>query len=67
MIEQLDFLLSNLEKISETIRGRREMAQYNDSKQCPPFSGVKQEKQEDYGHRCKASIMSWSTLCYDVI
>lgn len=37
VIDQLDFLLSNLEKISETLPGRREMAHNNGSER-PEYS-----------------------------
>lgn len=42
IIEQLDFLLSNLEKITETLQGRREMAS-NDSLEKRSFSFTKEE------------------------
>lgn len=57
VIEQLDFLLSNLEKISETLQGRREMPHSNTSKQGWASSGRNHtETQEKHDYRCKLYI-----------
>lgn len=58
VIEQLDFLLCNLEKISETLQGRREMAQSNGSKQGLASSGWNHnETQEEHDPKRKAFFM----------
>lgn len=49
---QLDFLLSNLERISETLQIRREMAQNDDSVVFPPAVKDK-ETQDESNYRCK--------------
>lgn len=58
VIEQLDFLLCNLEKISETLQGRREMAQSNGSKQGLAYPGWNHnETQEEHDPEGKAFLM----------
>lgn len=53
VIEQLDFLLSNLEKISETFQGRREMA-YNGN----PTRYPEDEENEWTPGQCKTKTMN---------
>lgn len=53
VIEQLDFLLSNLEKISETFQGRREMAHNGNSTRYP-----EDEENEWMSGKCKKKTVT---------
>lgn len=57
VIEQLDFLLSNLEKISETLQTRREMAENTGSEQgWASSSRNRTETQEKHGLKSESYI-----------
>lgn len=53
VIGQLDFLLSNLEKISETLQSRREMAENTGSEQRPSLSNWHNRPKNESGHQRK--------------
>lgn len=53
VIDQLDFLLSNLEKITETLQSRREMAENTGSEQRPSLRNWSNKLKDESGNKSK--------------